>query len=97
MAKRGKAFAKSEETKLAILKAGIKMYPDVSARKIADEIEVTHPVIAYHFKDNLMDAIAEYAVENKIARVIAHLIVNKHKAAKKLTPKERKEYLSSAL
>jgi len=86
---------KSEKTRKLILDAGLKMWPDVSARGIARQIGMTHAAIAYYFTQNLKDAIAEHAVKTGKTRIIAQLIAAKHKAVRNLTAEERAKHLNS--
>lgn len=87
------------DTKTKILKTGLKMWlenPDsVTANGIASRIGMTHATILYHFPEGVKDAVAEFAVRTKNARIVAQLIVTGHKAAEGLAPSERAEYLST--
>ncbi len=86
---------KGDRMKKMILDTGVKLWPNVTAREIARRLGVTHPAVGYHFGETLRDAVAEHAVETGNARVIAQLIVSKHKAARKLSPEARAKYIGS--
>lgn len=88
-------ISKSEKTKKKILEAGLKLYPDITARAIAREVEITHPLVSHYFGESIKDAVAEYAVKVGNSRVIAQLIAVKHKAIKKLSAAERKRHMNA--
>lgn len=89
---------KGEITKRKMLNAGVKLWPHVTARAIANELEMTHPTVAYHFGDNsdLCNAVAEYAVQIGNSRVIAQLIATKHRAVRKMPALERQKHMDAA-
>lgn len=85
-----------EKTRIKILKAGVKLWPRISTTAIGKRVDITHAAVLYHFPDNsLLDAIAEYAVENKHSRVILQLIATKHKAVKKLSVADRIKHFNA--
>lgn len=89
-------MTKGEETKIRILEAGVKLWPNITARAIGEEIGLTHPLVAYHFGKKIKEAVAAYAVETGKSRVIAQLIATKHPSAHKLTPSERQKHMDAA-
>lgn len=71
--------------------------PDsVTANGIANRMnpKMSHATILYHFPYGVKNAIAEYAVEKREARIIAQLITTGHKAVDNLSPSEKAEYLA---
>jgi AcrR family transcriptional regulator len=90
-------LSKGEKTKQAILDAGVKLWPKVTAREISRRLDITHPTINYHFPgDELQDAVAAHAVKTGNSRVIAQLIATKHRAVRKLTVIERQKHMDAA-
>lgn len=86
-------LSKGEETKLVMLAAGVKLWPNVTARAIARKIGLTHSAVAYHFKDDLLDQVAAHAVVTGNSKVITQLIATNHKAVRKLSLAERMKHL----
>lgn len=91
------------KTKLEILEMGLRLWrvdpAYVTARRIASELDVVHGTVGYHFANrerSLRDAIAYHAVEQGDERVIAQLIIERHKAVAHLTDTQRSEYLQKA-
>lgn len=74
-----------ERVKLRILETGLRLWhvnPSyVSARRIAQELGLTHSAVLYHFGHSaaMIDAIAFHAVKQGEARVIVSLIGMQHK------------------
>lgn len=70
--------------------------PDsVTANGIAKRLGMkSHATVLYHFPHGVKDAVAEYAVSQQEARVIAQLIVTGHRAVEGLSPSERAGYLA---
>lgn len=87
---------KGEVMKKKILDAGVKLWPNVTAREIARRIGADHPLVIYHFGSGLMDAIASHAVDTGNSRVIAQLIATKHKAVRKMDALERQKHMDAA-
>lgn len=88
---------KGDELRKKILETGLKLWPSVSTCKIAEKIGISHPNVSYYFGAGLKDAVAEYAVETGASRVIAQLILTKHKAVKNLTASDRKKHMAAAV
>lgn len=86
----------SSKRKQAILDAGLRMWPDVSARAIARELQTTHSACLYHFGSTaaLRAAVAVEAVRVGDTRVVPMLIVGRHEAAASLGESERREWLA---
>lgn len=87
-------------TRERILNTGLKMWlkdpQSVSANGIANKIGMTHATVLYHFPEGVKDAIAEYAVMKKDARIIPQLIVLDHPSVRNLAPCERIAYLTAS-
>lgn len=85
-----------------ILRMGLQLWcvdpAYVTARKIANELQMTHGNVLHHFQSSLKlrDAIAYYAVKEGESRVIANLILTKHSAIAHLSEAERLEHLQRA-
>lgn len=73
---------KGADTREAAVEIGLSMWPDVSLRRVAQELNITHPALLHHFKSAaaFKDAIAAYAIEKRDTRVIKSLIVHEHPA-----------------
>jgi len=86
-----------ERRKVQILETGLRLWPNVSARGIGREIDLTHTAVLHHMgtAEALRDAVAAYAVMQRCKRVVPQLIVEKHPAATVLTAAERLEFLSN--
>lgn len=88
-------MTKGEETKIRILEAGVKLWPNITSRGIANEIGITHPLVAHYFGKNIKDAVATYAVAEGKSRVITQLIAVKHSAVSKMTAIERQKHMDA--
>lgn len=85
-----------DRTKERFLKAGLRLWPNISASAIADDTGYTHANVLYHFPgDSIKDAIAEYAVEIGDSRVILQLIAAGHRATKALTQADRLKHFNA--
>ncbi|MAK38195.1 MAG: hypothetical protein CMC15_18695 [Flavobacteriaceae bacterium] len=85
-----------KNTKLKILNAALKTWPDVRARTVADKVGLTHAAVLYHFKNqNFRDCVAEHAVKTGCSRVIVSLIAMSDKSVKNLTSEERQKHFES--
>lgn len=84
-------------TKQKILEAGIKAWrkdpASVTASNLARVLGLTHPAILYHFPKGVKDAVADYAVKIKDKKIMAQLIVVKHKAVASLSAEEKRDIL----
>ena len=84
--------------KTRILEMGLRLWavnPSyVTARRIANELDMTHSNVLYHFEHSqgLLDAIAFHAVEQGDSRVIAHLILGKHKSVAAMSEQEKQHH-----
>lgn len=92
---------KGDLTKLQILEIGVKLWPNISMRKIAHSMKPkpkTHTAVSYHFKSHakLLKAIVEHAIETDNSRVIAHLIITNHVAVKGMSERERARHMKAA-
>lgn len=92
-----------EKTKRDILEMGLRLWlvdpAYVTARRIAAELNIVHGTVGYHFsrgERSLRDAVAFHAVEQGEARVIASLIIERHKAVSHLDDTARSRYLQDA-
>lgn len=84
-----------ERTKEKLLEAGLKLWPNVTNRAVAKKTGMTHPVVAYHFKDGIANAVAAYAVAIGNSKVIAHLVATNHKAIRKMSREDKIKHLNS--
>lgn len=85
-----------ERTKEKFLKAGLRLWPNISALAIANETGYTHASVLYHFPgESLKDAIAEYAVKTGNSRVILQLVAEGHKAIKELSQADKFRHLGA--
>ncbi len=74
---------KGEATRLAILNAGLKLWPYATPSKIAREVGITHAAVLYHFT-NVRDAVAFHAVQVGDELVINYLRLEGHPAVEGL-------------
>lgn len=87
-------------TKLRILEMGVRLWRagvEPTARRVAQELEMTHAGVLYHFKANnvsMRDAIAHHAVREGESHVIVELIARKHKAVSHLTDAEKMGHMA---
>lgn len=85
-----------DKTKRRILQAGVDLWPDLNVSRVAAKAELTHAAVLYHFQTaQLRDAVAAYAVEKGVSRVIVQLISENHTAVNHLTPGERASHFFS--
>ncbi len=84
-----------ERTRERIMETGCDIWPNVSCRAIARKLGITHCAVLYHYStvEALRAAIADYAVRNERARVIAQLIATDHTAVRDMPAAERARYL----
>lgn len=85
---------KGEQTKEEILKAGLKLWPDVTPSTIATKMGITHAAVLYHFS-NVKEAVAQYAVDNDCSKVIVQMLATNHKLVKDMPAAERLRHFSS--
>lgn len=90
-----------DQVKRRILEMGLTLWrvdPSyVTARRIGHELGMTHSAVLYHFKHShaMRDAIAYHAVKEGEPRVMASLILEKHKAVAHLSEAQRLEIMRS--
>jgi len=85
-----------DKTRERILNAGLALWPNISVSAVADQIDMTHAAILYHFPNNsLKNAIAEHAVRTGNSRVIVSLLSSNHPAVKNITVKDRLKHFKS--
>lgn len=86
-----------KEIKKSILRAGLVLWPNVTARAIGRRLDMTHSNVLYHFDtvDNLVSAVANYAVEIGESRVIVQLIAAKHAAINGMKAADRAKYMAT--
>lgn len=89
-------MSKGKKTKLRILNAGLKLWPDVTLQSIATASSCTHQAVLYHFGtvENLKNKIAEHAVDLNDSKVIVQLMIVEHEAVRYLTPRDRAYHLN---
>lgn len=85
---------KGEQTRQAILDAGLKLWPDVTPSNIANELDITHALVLYHFP-NVKDAVAEYAVKIDYSPVIVQMLATNHKLVKDMPANERLRHFTA--
>lgn len=83
-----------EQTKEAILKAGLELWPNVTPSTIATKLGITHATVLYHFS-NVKEAVAQYAVEKDYSPVIVQMLATNHKLVKNMPASERLRHFSS--
>lgn len=92
---RGEQLLKQgEQTKEAILKAGLELWPDVTPSTIAAKLGITHAAVLYHFP-NVKEAVAQYAVETDCSPVIVQMLATNHKQVRDMPASERLRHFSS--
>lgn len=92
---RGEQLLKQgEQTKEAILKAGLELWPDVTPSTIAAKLGITHAAVLYHFP-NVKEAVAQYAVESDCSPVIVQMLATNHKLVRDMPAPERLRHFSS--
>lgn len=86
-----------DKIKDKILNAGLKLWPDVSARGIGRELKLTHSAVLYHFGNSkaLGEAVASHAVAMGKSAVIVELIAQRHKSVAAMPDKERQRHLKA--
>ena len=80
------------ERRIAILNAGLELWPDVTPSTIAKKLNITHAAVLYHF-NNVKNAVAYYAVNTHCLPVIVQLIAVGHEAVSKLSVEEKHDCL----
>lgn len=88
---------KGEDLKKKILKAGLKLWPNVTVCNVAREVGISHPNVSYYFKGKLKEAVIKYAIEIKDSKVIAQLILINHRAVKSMSEKDRAAHIKAAI
>lgn len=85
-----------ERRKASILQIGLQHWPDVSARRIAGALGMTHSAVLYHFKDiaGLRAAIAAEAVRVGDPLIVPMLIAARHPAVASMGAEQRQKYLA---
>lgn len=91
-------ITKNQEIKTKILNVGMRHWPVVNSRAIGRDLGIAHTNVLYHFGDieTLRNAIADEAVRVKNSRVIAQLIIEKHKAIASMNEQDRKRHMAAA-
>ena len=86
-----------ERTKQRIMTTGLQLCPNVTARKIAHTLGLTHGAVLYHYGTSaaLRDAVAAHAVAVGDRSIVPQLIAARHAAAASLTASQRAEYLAA--
>ena len=92
---RGEQLLKQgEQTKEAILKAGLELWPDVTPSTIAAKLGITHAAVLYHFP-NVKGAVAQYAVETDCSPVIVQMLATNHKLVRDMPVAERLRHFTA--
>lgn len=89
---------KNDEIKTKILNVGMRHWPVINARAIGRDIGIAHSNVLYHFTDieTLRNAVADAAVRAGNSRVIAQLIIERHKAVASMSDQDRKRHMTAA-
>ena len=75
-----------QKTKEKILKAGLKLWPNVNLYNVGKMANLTPSAVFYHFPDGtLKDAVAEHAVDVGESRIIIQLLGDNHPAINKIS------------
>lgn len=85
---------KGEKTRELILESGLKLWPDVTPSAIANDLNITHAAVLYHFSD-VKNAVAEYALEKGYSPVIVQMLATNHKLVRDMSGKERLKHFSN--
>lgn len=88
---------KGDNLRKRILKAGLKLWPNVTVCNVARELGITHPNVSYYFKGKLKDAVIKHALEIGDSKIIAQLILNDDKAVRMMPEKIRQQYMKAAI
>ena len=85
-----------ERTKARIVSTGLQLWPNVSARRIARQLGLTHTAVLYHYGTSaaLRDAVALHAVAVGDRSIVPQLIASRHAAAADLTAAQRADFLA---
>lgn len=69
----------------------------VTCRAVARAAGINHATILYHYEttEAFKDALADYAVQRGISRIIAQLIATNHPAVSRLSAAERADHLGT--
>lgn len=91
-----------KQTKLKILKAGIRLWKEnpnnVSAFRISKEIGMANATVHYHFPNgSVKDAVAAYAVETGDSQIIAQLITAGHIVVAAMDAETRQFHLTKCV
>lgn len=85
---------RGEQTRTAILKAGLKLWPDVTPSTVANALSITHATVLYHF-DNVKEEVAKYAIDIGYSPVIVQLLANNNKLVKDMSASERLRHFAA--
>jgi hypothetical protein len=88
---------KGDDLRKRILEVGLKLWPNVNTCKIARKLNISHPNVSYYFGRGLKDAVAQHAVATGNSKVIAQLILTKHKAVKQMSLADRRRHMEAAV
>lgn len=84
------------KAKEKILKAGLKIWPDITGKAIGEKTGISRQAVFKHFpQGTLKNTIAEYAVKTGHSRVILQLIATDHPAIENLAPSERIKHFNA--
>lgn len=88
--------------RVKIMEAGLRLWragPEyVTARRVADEVGMSHSNVLYHFKGTagLKNSLAYYAIKNGDSVVIMHLIAERHPSVEGMPDEERLRHMQLA-
>ena len=90
-----------ERVKECIVKKALELWTDdpknMTLRKVAQALNMTHPNVIYHFGsfDELYNVVAAKAVQNGNSKIINRLILDEHKSVAHFTPEDKQKHFSS--
>lgn len=86
-----------EETKVKILEAGLKLWPNINPTNIAHEAGLSsHASVIYHYSSGeLRNAVAQWAILNGHSRIILQLIGMGHDLVADMTPEEKRAHFEA--
>lgn len=87
---------KGEKTRELILESGLKLWPDVTPSAIANDLNITHAAVLYHFSD-VKNAVAEYALEKGYSPVIVQMLASGHKLVRNMNAKDRLKHFTKVV
>lgn len=82
---------KGVKTREKILRAGLEMWPNVTALGIAKKLTIKHTTVLYHFKD-VRKAVEQHGLDNDISKIIVYLIITNDKRVSNMSDTLKTEH-----